>query len=102
MQYKKIAVTGAESFWYVLQCIAFGAGYFLKIPAKKALVDFGLVPSLTGAESFWYVVMNIGFGAGYFAKISNAKALSEMPHLVEARIQAAAIPRAPSGPAIAS
>jgi hypothetical protein len=70
-------LTAAGSFWYVLQCIAFGAGYFAKVPAKKALQDAGLA-RMTAAEQFWYVLMCIGFGAGYFAKLPVAKALSEM------------------------
>jgi hypothetical protein len=74
----RTGLTGAQKFWYVLQCIAFGAGYFAKIPAKKALADFGMA-ELTSAEKFWYVLECIGFGAGYFAKLSTAKALSEMP-----------------------
>jgi hypothetical protein len=71
-------LTGAQQFWYVLQCIAFGAGYFSKIPAKKALADFGMA-EMTGAEKFWYVLQCVAFGAGYFAKLPVAKALSEMP-----------------------
>ena len=74
----RIGLTGAQQFWYVLQCIAFGAGYFAKIPAKKALADFGMA-ELTSAEQFWYVLQCIAFGAGYFAKLPTAKALSEMP-----------------------
>jgi hypothetical protein len=74
---KNIGLTAAEKFWYVLGCIAFGAAYFQKVPAKKALSDFGLV-EMTSAESFWYVFMCIPFGAGYFAKIPVAKALSEL------------------------
>jgi hypothetical protein len=74
----RTGLTGAQQFWYVMQCIAFGAGYFAKIPAKKALSDFGMV-EMTGAEKFWYVMQCIAFGAGYFAKLSTAKALSEMP-----------------------
>lgn len=69
--------TSAESFWYVLHCIAFGAGYFAKVPVKKALSDYGLV-QMTGAEKFWYVVQNIFFGSGYFAKVIYKKALSEV------------------------
>lgn len=75
---RKTALTTWEGIWYVLQNIALGAGYFGKIPAKKAMADFGLT-DLTGAEHFWYVVMCILFGAGYFAKIPTAKALSELP-----------------------
>ena len=35
-------MTGAEQFWYVLQCMAFGAGYFAKVPVKKALSEMAL------------------------------------------------------------
>jgi hypothetical protein len=73
-------LTSAQQLWYVLQCIAFGAGYFAKIPAKKALQDYGMA-QLTSAEQFWYVLQCVAFGAGYFAKLPTAKALSEMPHL---------------------
>lgn len=73
---RKTALTTWERIWYVLQCIAFGAGYFAKIPAKKALSDFGLC-EMTGAEKFWYVLQCIAFGSGYFAKIPIAKALTE-------------------------
>jgi hypothetical protein len=76
-QVRAAGLTAAQKFWYVLMCIGFGAGYFAKIPAKKALTDFGL-GELTAAESFWYVLMCIAFGAGYFAKIPTAKALSEL------------------------
>jgi hypothetical protein len=34
-----VRLTGAEQFWYVLQCIAFGGGYFAKVVAKKALSE---------------------------------------------------------------
>ena len=75
---RKVALTAWEGIWYVIMCIWFGAGYFYKIPAKKALQDFGLV-EMTSAEHFWYVIMCIWFGAGYFWKIPTAKALSELP-----------------------
>lgn len=65
-----------ESFWYIMQCIGFGAGYFAKIPAKKALSECGFV-EMTSAERFWYVLQCLAFGAGYFAKIPIKKALSE-------------------------
>jgi hypothetical protein len=71
-------LTSAQQVWYTLQCIYFGMGYFAKIPAKKALEDYGMA-QLTSAEQFWYVVQCIFFGAGYFAKLPTAKALSEMP-----------------------
>ena len=76
---QKVAMTTWEGFWYVLQCIALGAGYFAKIPAKRAMRDYGLCQP-TAAENFWYVLMCIFFGAGYFAKIPIAKALAELPH----------------------
>ncbi|HUZ88201.1 MAG TPA: hypothetical protein VMU49_00020 [Candidatus Acidoferrales bacterium] len=34
-----VEMTSAEQFWYVLLCIAFGAGYFAKIPVAKALSE---------------------------------------------------------------
>jgi len=75
---KKAALTAWEGIWYVIMCIGFGAGYFAKVPVKKAMSDFGPC-EMTGAEHFWYVLMCIGFGAGYFAKIPVVKALSELP-----------------------
>ena len=81
----KVALTAWEKIWYVLMCIPLGAAYFTKIPAKKALQDFGLV-KMTGAERFWYIVMCVWFGAGYFAKIPTAKALSELP-LVQTEVR---------------
>jgi len=77
MQARSSGLTAAGHFWYILSCIAFGAGYFTKIPAKKAMADFGLC-RLTGAEAFWYVLMCIPFGAGYLAKVPTLKALSEL------------------------
>jgi hypothetical protein len=70
-------LTAAGSFWYVLGCIPFGAMYFCKVPAKKALDDAGIC-EMTSAEKFWYVLQCIAFGAGYFAKLPVAKALSEI------------------------
>lgn len=72
-----VRLTAAESFWYVLGCIGFGAMYFAKVPVKKALSEVGLA-QMTGAEQFWYVLQCIAFGAGYFAKVPVKKALSEM------------------------
>lgn len=74
---RKVTTTAAEAFWYVMQCIAFGAGYFAKIPVKKALSEAGLV-ELTGPEKFWYVLECICFGSGYFSKVVVKKALSEV------------------------
>lgn len=34
-----------QTFWYVLQCIAFGHGYFIKAPVKKALSELAQIPS---------------------------------------------------------
>jgi HAMP domain-containing protein len=34
-----VTLTGAETFWYVLMCIAFGAGYFANLPTAKALSE---------------------------------------------------------------
>lgn len=93
---RKTALTAAESFWYVLGCIAFGAMYFAKIPAKKALYDFGMT-GLTSAERFWYVLMCIPFGAGYFAKIPTAKALSELPQFRTATVQQLEYPSTAKG-----
>jgi hypothetical protein len=73
----RIRLTAAESFWYVLGCIAFGGMYLAKVPVKKALSETGLA-EMTGAEHVWYVLQCIAFGAGYFAKVPVKKALSEM------------------------
>jgi hypothetical protein len=73
----RFRLTAPEQFWYVLQCIAFGAGYFAKVPVKKALSEVGLA-QMTGAEQFWYVLQCIAFGAGYFAKVPVKKALSQL------------------------
>jgi hypothetical protein len=69
-------MTGAENFWYTLQCISFGWGYFRKVPTKRALADVGS-HTMTGAENFWYTLQCISFGWGYFRKIPIKKALSE-------------------------
>jgi hypothetical protein len=73
----RLRLTAAESFWYVLGCIAFGGMYFAKVPAKKALSEAGLA-AMTSGERFWYVLQCIAFGAGYFAKVPVKKALTEM------------------------
>jgi hypothetical protein len=69
---RKTSLTAAEQFSYVLMNIGFGAGYFAKIPGKKALNDFGLV-EMSAAEKFWYVMMCIPMGAGYFAKVRSRR-----------------------------
>jgi hypothetical protein len=80
----RFRLTAAEQFWYVLQCIAFGAGlsgvHDDEVPVKKALSEVGLA-QMTGAEQFWYVLQCIAFGAGYFAKVPVKKALSELAPL---------------------
>jgi len=92
---KQYGLRGAESFWYVLGCIAMGAAYFSKIPGKKAACEVfselqldGQGPSrsysLRGMEGFWYVLMCLGFGGGYFAKVSAKKALWELVGMVQA------------------
>ncbi len=70
-------LTSMETFWYYLQCLAMGAGYFAKIPMKKAMHERGLVSALTPAESIWYVLLCLCFGLGYFQKVIVKKALSE-------------------------
>jgi hypothetical protein len=81
---KKVGLTTWEGIWYVVQNIALGFGYLAKVPAKRALEDFGLI-EMTGAEHFWYVLMCIPFGFGYWAKIPTAKALSELPQFAKQR-----------------
>jgi len=81
---RKLQMTGAETFWYILGCIGFGAAYIAKVPIKRAMEDYGLV-QMTGAEKFWYVLGCIAFGAAYLAKLPAAKALSELPEVVRAR-----------------
>jgi hypothetical protein len=74
-------LTAAERFWYILGNIAFGAMYLRKVPAKKAMSEFGLA-EMTSAEKTWYTILCILCGAGYFAKLPRAKAISEMPRFV--------------------
>ena len=79
-------------FWYLLGCLAYGANYFGRSRAKKALSDFGLA-RLNDTEGAWYTILCIAFGLGYFAKIPVAKAVSEMPQFNSA----ARLPAADSG-----
>jgi hypothetical protein len=72
----RVSLSAAASFWYILGCIAFGAMYLAKVPAKKALAEAGIA-EMTAAEKFWYVLECIPFGGGYFAKLPVKKALSE-------------------------
>ncbi len=75
MNMKKL--TSMETFWYYVQCLCFGAGYFAKVPVKKALTERGLA-SMSAAESFWYVVLCLCFGIGYFQKVICKKALMDL------------------------
>jgi hypothetical protein len=77
---RMVRLTAAESFWYVLGCISFGAMYLAKVPAKKALSEVGLA-QMTSAERFWYVLQCVAFGAGYLAKVPLKKALTEIPYV---------------------
>jgi hypothetical protein len=81
---RKIGMTAAEQFWYVLGCIACGGSYLAKVPVKKALSDYGLV-EMTAAEQIWYTLGCIAFGAFYFQKVPVAKALSELEQFQAAR-----------------
>ena len=92
---KQYGLNGAEGFWYLLGCIAWGAAYFSKLPGKKAACEVfselqldgrgpGRGYSLNGMETFWYVLMCLWFGAGYFAKVSAKKALWELVGMVHA------------------
>jgi hypothetical protein len=77
----KTGFTAAEGFWYLLGNIALGAMYLRKVPAKKAMSEFGLA-EMTSGEQTWYTILCILCGAGYFAKLPVAKAISEMPQFV--------------------
>jgi hypothetical protein len=90
---RKHGLRAAESFWYVLGCLAAGAAYLLKLPAKKAAAEVltelhragggpGGGYGLGGAERFWYVLLCLPFGGAYFAKVSAKKALWEMVTLL--------------------
>jgi hypothetical protein len=37
-------LTGAEQFWYALQCIWFGRGYLVKVVYKKGLSEMPQLP----------------------------------------------------------
>ena len=77
----KTGFTSAEGFWYLLGNIALGAMYLRKVPAKKAMSEFGLA-EMTRGEQTWYTILCILCGAGYFAKLPVAKAISETPPFV--------------------
>jgi hypothetical protein len=52
----RLRLTAAEQFWYVLQCIAFGAGYFAKVPVKKALTELTQHPGYRPGQNPPYQV----------------------------------------------
>ncbi len=81
---RKVGMTAAEQFWYVLGCVAFGAAYLQKVPVKKALSEYGLT-EMTSAEQFWYTLGCVFFGMAYLAKVPAAKALSELDQFRVAR-----------------
>ena len=54
----KTGFTSAERFWYLLGNIALGAMYLRKVPAKKAMSEFGLV-EMTSGEKTWYTILCI-------------------------------------------
>jgi hypothetical protein len=76
---RTVRLTAAESFWYTLGCVWFGAMYLAKVPAKKALCEAGLA-QMTSAERCWYVVQCFALGAGYLLKVPLKKALSEVAY----------------------
>jgi hypothetical protein len=80
-----VRLTSAESFWYVLGCVSFGAMYLAKVPAKKALSEAGLT-QMTTAEKFWYAAQCVAFGAGYLAKVPLKRALSEIAYVPAPRL----------------
>src|SRR5665213_528485 len=58
-----------ENCWYILSCISFGAGYFLKLPMARALCDADEY-TITSAGNFWYILRCIPFGAAYMQKVT--------------------------------
>ena len=91
---RKITMTGAEMFWYVMSNVCLGAAYLAKVPVKKALHDWGLVPELTGAETFWYYTGCVAFGMAYFMKLPASRAVSELPQFRQERARQAMAARA--------
>jgi hypothetical protein len=93
---RMVRLTAAESFWYLLGCITFGAMYLAKVPAKKALAEAGLA-QMTSAERFWYTLQCVAFGAGYVAKVPLKKALSEIAYVPAPRLDPDRLPVPGSG-----
>ena len=81
-------MTAMERFWYVLENIALGAGYFLKLPAAKALDEVYGTNNVNGMARFWYVLgCIVTLGGPYFAKVPVKRALEQ---LAQAQDQAVA------------
>jgi hypothetical protein len=78
-----------ERFWYVVQNICFGAGYFAKLPAAKALDEVYGTHNVQGMAQFWYVLGCIPFGAMYLAKVPVKRALEQLA-------EAQAVPEVPA------
>jgi len=74
-------MTAMERFWYVLENIAFGAGYFMKLPAAKALDEVHGTHNVNGMARFWYVLgCIVALGGPYFAKVPVKRALEQLAH----------------------
>ncbi len=43
-------MTDGAQFWYVVQCIGFGGGYFAKVPHKKALSELTALPAMPASH----------------------------------------------------
>jgi len=71
-------MTTWERFWYVLQNIWFGAGYFSKLPSAKALDEVDGSHLIRGWAKFWYYALNIiTFASLYFFKVPVKRALEQ-------------------------
>jgi len=71
-------MTTWERFWYTLQNIGFGFGYFTKLPAAKALDEVNGTRNVKGWAAFWYYLGCVWFGASYFMKVPVKRALEQV------------------------
>jgi hypothetical protein len=72
-------LTAMERFWYVIENIALGAGYFAKLPAAKAFDEVYGTHEVDGMARFWYVLFNIlPPGGMYLAKVPVKRALEQL------------------------
>ena len=72
-------MTAWERFWSVLENIAFGAGYFAKLPVAKALDEVYGTHKVNGMARFWYVLgCIVTLGGFYFAKVPAKRALEQL------------------------